>query len=144
MNGELPDVNLLLALAWPNHQFHRPARLWFSARAETTWHTCAVTQLGFVRLSSNPAYTPHAKTPAEAVLLLTAMLRHRDHRFVAESSPLDGERFPIIARNLQGHKQVTDAYLIHLAHDRGLHLVTFDRRLQVVCPFPDLVRVLAA
>jgi hypothetical protein len=26
MRGALPDVNVLLALAWPNHQFHRPAR----------------------------------------------------------------------------------------------------------------------
>lgn len=140
MKGELPDVNLLLALAWPNHQFHGAARSWFSARTGT-WHTCAVTQLGFVRLSSNPAYTAHAKTPHEAVLLLAGMVRHPRHRFVDESSPLDGERFTDIARNLQGHKQVTDAYLIHLARDRGLHLATCDRRLQVVCPFPDLVRV---
>jgi len=56
--------------------------------------------------------------------------------------PLDDERFPLVARNLHGHKQVTDAYLIQLARDRDLRLATFDRRLEAVSPFPDLVRVL--
>ena len=144
MTGELPDVNLLLALAWPNHQFHRQAREWFAGDSDRTWHTCAVTQLGFVRLSSNPAYTPHAKTPLEASLLLATMTAHPDHRFVAESSSLDSPEFSLIARNLQGYRQVTDAGLLHLARDRGLRLVTFDRRLEVICPFPDLVRVLTA
>jgi predicted nucleic acid-binding protein len=59
----MADVNLLLALAWPNHQFHRRARVWFAEHAGAGWATCAVTQLGFVRLSSNPAYTALPKTP---------------------------------------------------------------------------------
>jgi uncharacterized protein len=144
VNGHLPDVNLLLALAWPNHQFHHQATSWFSSRDDLPWHTCAVTQLGFVRLSSNPAFTPYAKTPLESALLLGAMVRHPQHRYVAECAPLDREPFTRIARNLHGHKQVTDAYLAAVAHEHGLALVTFDRRIGLVCPFPGVVQVLQA
>ena len=51
----LLDVNTLLALAWPNHQFHRPVVARLDQRPPPRWATCALTQLGFVRLSSNPA-----------------------------------------------------------------------------------------
>ncbi len=57
----LLDVNVLLALAWPNHQFHAAAIAALSSRAR--WATCALTQLGFIRLSSNPAAIATAKSP---------------------------------------------------------------------------------
>lgn len=141
MNGDLPDVNLLLAMAWPNHQFHGPARRWFGDRSGN-WFTCPLTQLGFVRLSSNPVFTPHAKTPLEATLLLGAMVAHPEHDFLADSEALVGEIFQELATRLQGHKQVTDAYLVALARDRAVRLVTFDRRIEVFCPFEGIVRVL--
>jgi predicted nucleic acid-binding protein len=50
----LLDVNVLLALAWPNHQFHAAALRELQPR-RGRWATCALTQLGFIRLSSNPA-----------------------------------------------------------------------------------------
>lgn len=141
MSGELPDVNVLLALAWPNHQFHTQARGWFGER-RGPWYTCAVTQLGFVRLSSNLAFTRHAKTPLEASLLLRSMACHPDHHFVAESGPLTGQPFESVAPRLHGHQQVTDAYLLTLAQGHGLRLVTFDRRLDVISRFEGLVRLL--
>jgi predicted nucleic acid-binding protein len=91
LSGELADVNVLLALAWPNHQFHRPARSWFGSRSGP-WLTCALTELAFIRLSSNPAFTPHAKTPLEATLLLDAMTRHPDHAFLREQAPRNRRR----------------------------------------------------
>ena len=60
----LLDVNVLLALVWPNHQFHTAA----TQRLESShqgWATCALTQLDFIRISSNPAALATAKTPAE-------------------------------------------------------------------------------
>lgn len=41
----LPDVNVLIALAWPNHVFHDEARRRME-RERGTWATCVVTQLG--------------------------------------------------------------------------------------------------
>jgi predicted nucleic acid-binding protein len=34
----LLDVNLLIALAWPNHVHHTSARAWFSTHAALTGH----------------------------------------------------------------------------------------------------------
>jgi toxin-antitoxin system PIN domain toxin len=127
----LLDVNALLALAWPNHQFHRPARRWFAGH-EGAWCSCALTQLGFVRLSSNPAFTDQAKLPSEATRVLVEMTRHPRHRFIAELHALDTTEFAAAAVRLLGHQQVTDAYLVALAQRHGIHLVTFDRRLEAI------------
>ncbi len=140
MNGDLLDVNLLLALAWPNHQFHEPARCWFGNHSGP-WFTCSVTQLGFVRLSSNPAFSKYAKTPLEASLLLNAMTAQPQHEFLADAETT-GQCFLSIAPRLQGHRQVTDAYLVALARDHAVRLVTFDRRIAAFCPFEGVVQVL--
>ena len=129
MNGALPDVNVLLAFAWPNHQFYAAARRWYLERGRDRWSTCAITQLGFIRLSSNPAFTPYAKTPLEAVLLFRQWVEQPNHSFVDHlPAPVDGEYEKIAAR-LQGYRQTTDAYLAWVAKRHGLRLVTFDRRL---------------
>lgn len=141
MTPALPDVNVLLALAWPNHQFHAPARRWFAGLVEP-WATCAVTELGFVRLSSNPAFTPHARTPHEAVLLLAAMKRHPQHRYLSESAAVTGDVFTTLAPRLQGHRQVTDVYLLAMAAHHQSHLVTFDTRVRAIAADDVMIELL--
>ena len=51
----LLDINVLLALAWPTHVHHAAAHRWFSGSASLAWASCPLTQLGFVRLSMQPA-----------------------------------------------------------------------------------------
>ncbi len=131
MTDALLDVNVLLALAWPNHQFHRPARRWFAGH-EGAWCTCALTQLGFVRLSSNPAFTDQAKLPAEATRILVNMTRHKGHRFIGELPSLESPAFVEAVERMLGHQQVTDGYLVALAHHHQIQLVTFDRRLEAL------------
>ena len=63
MKPALLDVNVLLALAWPNHQHHAASHRWFRREAGNGWAICALTQLAFIRLSSNPAYTAEAVGP---------------------------------------------------------------------------------
>ena len=143
MNDFLPDVNVLLALAWPNHQFHEQARSWFRAEGSDHWNTCSITQLGFIRLSSNPSFTPYSKTPLESTMFLMDLLNHPGHRFIGDTPPAAGETFLCVAKYLQGYKQTTDAYLMSLAKEKDLTLVTFDRRLERYCPFDSVVRVLS-
>jgi uncharacterized protein len=126
MTSALVDVNVLLALAWPNHQHHDRAHGWFIRESPDGWATCALTQLAFVRLSSNPAYTPAAVPPSEAAALLGTLTSHATHRFLAELPPLRVEFFA----NAVGHQQTTDAYLVHLAEHHGVRLVTFDAPLR--------------
>ncbi len=129
MTDALLDVNVLLALAWPNHQFHSPSRRWF-ADHKGAWCTCALTQLGFVRLSSNPAFTDQAKLPAEATRMLVNMTRHKGHRFIGELPSLDSPDFAETVDRMLGHQQITDGYLVALARHHEIQLVTFDRRIE--------------
>jgi toxin-antitoxin system PIN domain toxin len=127
----LLDLNILTALLWPAHEHHEAAHRWFGARQRARWATCALTQLGFVRLVSNPAFSRDALSPTDAIILLSANLAHANHEFWVEdiSVPAAAETVP---RPLQGHQQLTDAYLLALAnHHRGV-LVTFDRGLEAL------------
>ena len=40
----LPDVNTLIALAWPNHVHHDAARSWFVANRAAGWATCTLAE----------------------------------------------------------------------------------------------------
>ena len=138
----LLDVNVLLALAWPNHQFHASAtrRL---ARAER-WATCALTELGFIRLSSNPAVVAAAKSPTEAAALLAVMVKDPQHVYLRSlDPPSDEESIRMFERTL-GSRQVTDAYLLRAARQHKAKLLTFDARLKSLSRDEGEVEVLLA
>ena len=139
MKAALLDTNVLLALAWPNHQHHRVAHEWFRAESRHGWATCAFTHLGFIRSSSNPAYTPAAVSPRQAAELLRELLSHPKHLFWA--SPAADS--PSVYRNALGHQQVNDAYLVEVAKRRRGRLVTLDTRLPAHAGKNDLVFVIA-
>ena len=129
----LLDVNVLLALAWPNHQFHSAALLRLEAN-DDTWATCALTELGFIRISSNAAVVGISKTPGETANLLAAMVRDRRHVYLdALPSPVSQAFLASWEENLSG-KQVTDAYLLALARESGAKLLTFDTRMAMISP----------
>jgi toxin-antitoxin system PIN domain toxin len=124
----LLDVNVLLAIAWPNHQFHAAAIAALSNGG--AWATCALTQLGFIRLSSNPAAVGAAKSPPEAAALLARMVADSAHIYLDSlPAPASADWRDAFAK-LLGHQQVTDAYLLRLALANNAVLVTFDRRLE--------------
>jgi uncharacterized protein len=123
----LLDVNALLALAWPNHQFHDAILLRLERQPAPRWATCALTQLGFVRLSSNPKIVEVRKTPAEAVALLADLTRDQQHVYL-ETLPALPDTASVFGQ-LLGHQQVTDAYLLGIAEASGATLLTFDRRV---------------
>lgn len=129
----LLDVNVLVALAWPHHLFHRAAHAWFAGQKSLGWATCPVTQAGFVRLSSNPKATPEAKAPAEAIELLRRIVTISGHRFWRDDISLCS--VPEVSElALVGHRQVTDAHLLSLARRNGGCLATFDRGVARLLP----------
>ena len=135
----LLDVNALMALAWPNHQFHRAVVARLERQPSPRWATCVLTQLGFVRLSSNPAIVGVRRTPSQAVDLLKELVRDRRHRYLETCPPL-----PSVAarfRPLLGHQQVTDACLIAIAAANDAVLLTLDRRLTPAVDTRRLVEV---
>ena len=129
----LLDVNVLLALAWPNHVHHGSAIEWFIDNQANGWATCPITENGFVRVSSNPRFTPEAKSPVEAMLQLERMISLEGHEFWGDSFSLT-EPGRVERSRLQGHARVTDAYLLALAIDRDGHLATYDRKIAALLP----------
>jgi len=140
MARALFDVNFLLALAWPNHQFHTTAHTWFHQHRSRGWATCAITQIGFIRLSSNSNYLGSAaKSPEEAGNLLAILTADSHHRFISELPA--ASQMPEMMR-AYGHQQVTDAYLIGLSRLSKAKLVTFDRHLTSLASNKNLVEIL--
>ncbi|MCG3191056.1 MAG: hypothetical protein DIJKHBIC_00281 [Thermoanaerobaculia bacterium] len=70
------------------------------------------------------------------------MVSHPRHEFLERLPSLAGADFEVHARRLQGHQQVTDAYLSFLASESQARLVTFDTRLSVIAPSQEAVQVL--
>jgi hypothetical protein len=136
----LLDVNSLVALAWPNHQFHGKTVQRLEKRPAPRWATCAITQLGFLRLSCNEAAVGVRKTPAEAHALLDSLTRDRAHVFL-QSLPAPARLDRAFDRAL-GHQQVTDAYLVALAAHHRATLLTFDQRAGALSPDAAVVEVL--
>ena len=123
----LLDVNVLLALAWPNHVHHGAARTWFASSHTDGWLTCGVTESGFIRVSSNVRVTPDARTPAEAALLLHRLCSLAGHEFVADTVSL-ADSFELLGEMAHSSSAVTDAHLILLAASVGSTFATFDRQ----------------
>ncbi len=125
MKARLLDINLLIALFWPSHSQHAGALKWFAENRSRKWASCPMTQAGFVRIVSNPAFSRDAVTPREAVAVLEANLKAPEHDFWP-----DDVSYPAAAASLSGrvvgHQQVTDAYLLALAIRHGGVLATFD------------------
>lgn len=127
MSRALLDLNILTALLWPAHEHHEASHRWFGRRSDQTWATCALTQLGFVRIVTNPAFSRDALTPADAVALLAENIAQTAHEFWADDLQVPSALEAV--GPLQGHRQVTDAYLLALAIRRKGVLATFDRGL---------------
>jgi predicted nucleic acid-binding protein len=89
-----------------------------------------LTQLGFIRLSSNPAAIATAKSPGEAARLLARLVADPFHIYLDSLPAPASVDWQEAFATLLGHQQVTDAYLLKLAAVNDAVLVTFDRRLE--------------
>jgi len=126
--ASLCDVNLLLALCDEEHAHHIPANEWFETISRPSEIAlCRVSQLGLLRLLTNPAVM------REGVCTTEEAWRHydtvmADDRFVFVGEPARVEDrlreftqgFPFAPKLWQ------DAYLAAFAIEAGLRLVTFD------------------
>ena len=128
MKGYLLDTNLLIALLWPSHERHDLAVKWFARHRAKGWATCPITQAGFVRIVSNPAFSRDAVQPREAIQILSANTAAKDHDFWPDEIPLQ-DAVAFTGLRLMGHQQLTDAYLLGLALRRGGVLATLDQRI---------------
>jgi toxin-antitoxin system PIN domain toxin len=127
VNGAaLLDVSLLIALFDSDHVHHEAAHDWFADHHTSGWATCALTQIGFVRILASPRY-PATVTyrPAELLQHLQQFCGSKHHVFWAESVSLTDTKI-FNAALIRGHRQVSDVYLLGLARKMHGYLATFD------------------
>ena len=121
----LLDVNVLIALAWPNHVHHDAARAWFNRQRAHGWATCPFTEAGFVRVSCNQSAVQRVVTPLDAISVLENLTQLGAHVFWPVDLPI--MQLPeSVADRLQGHRQITDAILLMTAMQRNGQLATLD------------------
>jgi toxin-antitoxin system PIN domain toxin len=123
----LLDVNVLVALFNPDHIHHDAAHDWFADHRAAGWATCPLTELGLVRILSNPRYWPGGERAADVAARVQAFTASGHHRFWRDVLALSDPTFDF--RLLQGFRQLTDVYLLALAVKRGGALATFDRTI---------------
>jgi uncharacterized protein len=126
----LLDVNVLIALFDPAHVHHDAAHKWFAASRKYRWATCPLTENAFVRILSNPSYAGQATTMEDAVARLRAFCSGREHVFWPDSVSLR-ERGRFRWNHVQGHRQLTDVYLLALAISNQGRLATFDTTISL-------------
>jgi|SRR5665213_338735 len=108
----LPDVNVLIALIDPAHEFH----------------ACPITENGCLRILSKPGYPFPDLTVARVRDILAELAVAEGHRFWPDSvSLLEANRFDLA---MAGTKNLTDLYLPRLAAASGGRLITFDRTIR--------------
>ena len=123
------DVNVLIALIDPGQVHHDRAHAWWAEHREAGWASCPITQIGLVRVLSQPRY-PNAVSTPEAVRCLQKAVSQNEHAFWPDDvSPSDAQR--IDSERVLGPRQVTDVYLLSLAVQNGGRLATFDRAIPV-------------
>jgi toxin-antitoxin system PIN domain toxin len=124
----LLDVNVLIALMDPAHEFHAPAHAWFQHNRHHGWATCPITENGCVRILSKPGYPFPGLTVARVRDMLAEFAAAEGHRFWPDSvSILEANRFHLAGA---GPKNLTDLYLLRLAASFKGRLITFDRTIR--------------
>jgi toxin-antitoxin system PIN domain toxin len=126
----LLDVNVLVALFDPVHVHHEAAHAWFGRNRNRRWATCALTENALVRVLSNAAYPGRRTTVEDAASRLRTFCSDRQHVFWSDSiSVRDPGRFHW--NRVQGHRQLTDVYLLALAVSNRGRLATFDSAMSL-------------
>lgn len=125
--GELPDVNVWLALVHAGHPHHAAARRWWAERQGASAWFCRVTMLGLVRLLTQPRVMGEGVLhPAGALAVYEQISQAPGVGLLPEPATCE-QAFRQLARPDLPARLLTDAYLAAFAQAASLRLVTFDR-----------------
>jgi hypothetical protein len=118
----LLDVNALIALGLEFHTQHRRVASWFEFEPQSSFLTCPITELGFVRVIAQvPAYGTDVRD-ARNLLLRLKKNRSRRIEFVADSDSI-----LLLPHWVSNPAQTTDGHLLQLAKSNSAVLATLDK-----------------
>ena len=119
----LLDVNALVALGFLEHEFHRRMASWVS-QSVRAMATCAITELGFVRVLSQAPQYGLTVLDARSLLLRLKTSASVEFNFIA-----DDQDIAAIPGWVKTANQITDGHLLQLAKAHGAVLATLDRKI---------------
>ena len=117
----LLDGNALIAATIVSHPLHLRAKTWLEGLGEA-FHTGSVTEGTFLRLHMMLALDTSSSAAWEKLRLIQS---DPMHRFIDDGTSY----LQVRNKGIQGHKQVTDAWLAELARRHGIKLATLDQGL---------------
>ncbi len=128
----LLDVNVIIATVFADHVMHLPARRFVESLDR--FHTTPTVQGGFLRFATRSLKDGHGGqlqprlTMAEALTTRREFTASEGHVFVADDAPFTD----LGLRSMQGHRQWTDAYLLHIAGKHNLPLASLESRIAAI------------
>ncbi len=121
----LLDVNTLVALGHTLHAHHARAEKWLGSVRPTAeiLATCAITELGFVRVSVQAGLQPDVSTATVALAKLKASSPVPTELW---SDDLGADRLP---KYVKKPGELTDGHLLELARTHGAQFATLDGKI---------------
>lgn len=127
MSSCLVDINVWLALSHIEHAHSEAAVRWFD-RLEGTAYFCRPTQMGLLRLLTNPRVMGKTvRNQQEAWKVYDNLLLDARVAFLDEPPTVDALFRELTQARSHSHHAWADAYLGALARATGLSVVSFDR-----------------
>jgi uncharacterized protein len=132
VSGDIPDINVWLALAIEEHPHHAVAKAYWHAIqanpiAERRLWFCRVTMLGFIRLLAQPKVMGKGVlTLAQANAVYKNFLAVPGVGLLADTELTDEILSGFLNISDLPNRFCTDAYLAALSESSGARLVTFD------------------
>jgi hypothetical protein len=125
----LLDVNVVIASVFADHIMHLQARSFVELLER--FYTTPTVQGGFLRFATRPLKNEHGElekprlTMAEALAKLREFTETDGHVFISDDAPFTD----LGLRSMQGHRQWTDAYLLHVARKHNVMLASLESRM---------------
>ena len=128
MKSYLADINFWVALILDSHSGHGKANAFFEALSSDQLWFCRLTQIGFLRMLTNPSVMgTRVLTQPKAWQLYDRLCADERIQYLAEPLALDSRFRRFTHGRLPAHKAWSHAYLAAVASQAGLTLATFDR-----------------
>jgi hypothetical protein len=117
----LLDVNALIAFGITQHQFHKRVVEWIHSQRGSTFLTCSITEIGFVRVVASVAMFGLSVTQARSLLIGMKANAAQPLTFLS-----DGNDISALPGWVKSPAQTTDGHLLELASANGTVLATLD------------------
>jgi hypothetical protein len=114
-------MNALIAFGVTQHQFHQRVVDWIRSERGSTFLTCSVTEIGFVRVVASVAIYGLTVVQAKALLLGMKPNAAQPLTFLPDANDISA-----LPTWVKSPAQTTDGHLLQLASANGAVLATLD------------------